>query len=82
MSTKSEIPPELAAYHKECEAMLGGGNSEVLIGLLITLAVFIFLISLPWTMDYLQNQGTIKPRIYFNPDLEPQTQLRTRNVTQ
>jgi len=72
--------PELADYQKEWNAMLGSGNTNAgaFLGIFIAMVLFACLMSLPWTMDYLQNQGTIKPRIYFNEELELNSHLKGR----
>jgi hypothetical protein len=80
MFSKKRRQPDLATYQKEWDALLGKGDSTAgaFLGIFIALVLFICLISLPWTMSYLQDRGTIKPRIYFNESLELNNHLQTR----
>jgi hypothetical protein len=83
MITKKPVDQDRDAYLSECRDMLGGNDTVgVFIGIAITLVVFGCLISFPWIMSCLQDRGILKPRIYFNENLELNSHLRTRNEQQ
>ena len=79
MATRHYRRPDLTDYQKEWDAMLGRGDGRyVWAGIIMTMIFFACLISMPWIISTLQDAGILKPRIYFNEELELNNHLHSR----
>lgn len=57
------VMDERLAFEKKLQAELPGNPAMVFVGIGFALAAFLAMAVMPWILDYMQDEGIIKPKI-------------------